>query len=432
MNLVTSTAHVMRHGALRVTRHIALATLIAVPLGAPAAEFPLTLDSAIERALSGAPQLAAAQSSLEGAQALQPSAGRLPDPELIVGVDNLPINGPDQFSLTRDFMTMSKVGVLQTVPAGAKRRYRAEVASREVDLARAQVRAARFETASAAAEAWISLAIAEETLERVRALQSDLGFQSSTARAALSSGRGTAADALASEATLARLDGELLALEQERAVRRAELSRWIGDEVSQTMAELPWKRELAIGPELLLEEVASHPPLAPVAARVEAAKSEVSLARAERRSDWAAQLSYAKRGPDYSDMVSLEFRVGLPLFAKNRQNPAIAAKLAGVRASEADLDAGRRLHRAEIQAMAALWRSGRQRLQHFESTLLPLSRDRARAVMTAYSSGRGDLRAALDALRDEVDLQREYVALEGEVTRAWAFLHLLHSTGATP
>ena len=80
----------------------------------------------------------------------------------------------------------------------------------------------------------------------------------------------------------------------------------------------------------------------------------------------------------------------------------------------------------------ATWHSGRRRLQHFESTLLPLSRDRARAVMTAYSSGRGDLRAALDALRDEVDLQREFVALEGDVTRAWAFLHLLHSAGATP
>jgi outer membrane protein TolC len=269
-------------------------------------------------------------------------------------------------------------------------------------------------------------------LDRVRALKSDLGFQSSTARAALSSGRGTAADALASEATLARLDGEVLALEQERAIRRAELSRWVGDQDFGTLAGLPWKRELAVAPELLLEEVASHPPLAPIAAKVEAARSAVSLARAEKRSDWAAQLSYARRGPDYSDMVSLEFRVGLPLFAKNRQNPAIAAKLAGVRASEAELDAGQRMHRAEIQSMVAIWHSGRERLQHFESTLLPLSRDRARAVMTAYSSGRGDLRAALDALRDEVDLQREFVALEGDVTRAWAFLHLLHSAGATP
>jgi hypothetical protein len=41
------------------------------------------------------------------------------------------------------------------------------------------------------------------------------------------------------------------------------------------------------------------------------------------------------------------------------------------------------------------------------------------------------MRSVLDALGDEVDLQLEYVELEGEVTRAWAFLHLLHSAGAS-
>ena len=430
MNLVSSVAGAVGHRALRAVCYIALASLVA--FAARAAEGPLTLDAAIEHALGEAPQVVAAQASLEGAQAYLPSARRLPDPELIVGVDNLPVNGTDQFSLTRDFMTMSKVGVMQTVPASAKRRYRTEAASREVDVAVSELRAARFQTASAAAEAWIASAVAEETLERVRALKSDLSVQSSTARAALSSGRGTAGDALASEATLARLDNQILELGQQRAMRRAELARWVGDEASQALGDLPWKRELAVAPELLVQEVASHPPLAPIAARVEAAKTEVNLARAEKRSDWAAQLSFAKRGPDYSDMVSLEFRVGLPLFAKNRQNPAIAAKLASVRASEAQLDAELRMHRAEIESMVAMWRSGHQRLQHFESTLLPLSRDRSRAVLAAYGSGRGDQRAVLDALRDEVDLQREYVALEGDVTRAWTFLHLLHSSGATP
>lgn len=421
MNLVSS---------LRVARHVVLACCAA--LTAHAADGPLTLDAAIERAVRDAPQVVAAQSSLDGAEAILPSANRLPDPELILGVDNLPVSGTDQFSLTRDFMTMRKAGIMQTVPAGAKRRYRAEAASREVDVASAELRAARFQVASSAAMAWISTAVAEETLERLRAFKSDLVVQSSTARAALSSGRSTVADALASEATVARLDDQLLELDQQRLVRRAELARWLGDEASQPLGALPWKRELAMAPEILIQEVASHPPLAPLAARVEAARTAVDLARAEKRSDWTAELSYAKRGPDYSDMVSLEFRVGLPLFARSRQNPAIVAKLANVRATEAELDSEMRMHRAEIESMVAVWRSGRLRLQNFESTLLPLARDRSRALLTAYGSGRGEQRAVLEALRDEVDVQREYVALEGEVTRAWAFLHLLHSSGATP
>jgi outer membrane protein TolC len=401
-----------------------------VVLTAQASEGPLTLDAAIERALRDAPQVLSAQASLESAQELRTSAGRLPDPELIVGVDNLPVTGPDQYSLTRDFMTMSKVGLMQEIPAGAKRRFRADLASREADVAEAQLRATRFEIASATAEAWISAAASEENLAKLRALRRDLDTQSAAARAALASGRSTAADALSSESALAQLDNQILELEQRRAISRAELSRWVGDDASSSLAELPWRRELDVTPAALAENVASHAPLAPIAARVEAARTAVDLARAEKRSDWSTELSYAKRGPDYSDMVSLEFRIGLPLFAKNRQNPAIAAKLAGVRAAEAEEESAVRMHRAEIEETAATWRLGKSRLDHFEATLLPLARDRTRAAISSYGAGRGELRTVLEAFRDEVDQQRHYVDLEGEVTRAWVFLHLLHSGGA--
>jgi outer membrane protein TolC len=402
-----------------------------VVLTAQAGEAPLTLDAAIEHALRDAPQVLSAQASLESAQDLRTSAGRLPDPELIVGIDNLPVTGSDQYSLTRDFMTMSKVGVMQEIPAGAKRRLRADLASREADVAEAQLRATRFEIASATAEAWVGAATSEENLARLRALRRDLDTQSSAARAALASGRSTAADALSSESVLAQIDNQLLELEQRRAMSRAELTRWVGNEASNTLAELPWRRELDVTPATLAENVAFHAPLAPIAARVEAARTAVDLARAEKRSDWSTELTYAKRGPDYSDMVSLEFRVGLPLFAKNRQNPAIAAKLANVRAAEAEEESALRMHRAEIEGMAASWRLGRRRLEHFDATLLPLAKDRTRAAISSYGAGRGDLRAVLEALRDEVELQRQYVDLEGEVTRAWVFLHLLHS-GGTP
>src|SRR6187549_546286 len=80
--------------------------LFLVSMKAAAADAPLGLDEAIQRALGDSPQIVAAQASLEGAQELAPSAGRLPDPEVIVGVDNLPVNTADQYSLTRDFMTM--------------------------------------------------------------------------------------------------------------------------------------------------------------------------------------------------------------------------------------------------------------------------------------------------------------------------------------
>jgi cobalt-zinc-cadmium efflux system outer membrane protein len=429
MNLVS---HISAARCARAhLRLVAAASLFLTTLQAAQAAAPLGLDEAIERALGDSPQIVAAQATLEGAQEVAPSAGRLPDPEAIMGVDNLPINTSDRFSLTRDFMTMRKVGVMQTFPSGVKRRLQGELAAREIDVAQANLRASRFETAKATAEAWIACATAEQSLKRVRELRSDLSAQSSASRAALASGRSSAGDALSGEAALARLDNRILELEQQLAMKRAELARWVGQDATRNFAELPWQRELGGAPQTLAQDVAVHPPLAPIVAGLEVARTEVSLARAEKRPDWSAELSFAKHGPDYSDMVSLEFRVALPLFAQHRQNPVIAAKLANVRAQEASREAEIRMHRAKIESMLSMWQSGRMRLQHFEKELLPLAHDRSRAVSNSYGSGRGDLRSALDALSDEVDLQLEYIALEGDVTRAWTFLHLLHSTGAS-
>jgi cobalt-zinc-cadmium efflux system outer membrane protein len=406
-----------------------LGLLLLWPLAAGAQERTLTLEQAIDQALREAPQVAASNAMLEGAQALAPSAGRLPDPELITGVDNLPINTADRFSFTRDFMTMRKIGVMQSFPNSEKRHLQSERAQREIGIAQGELRKRRFETGRAVAEAWIARAVAEQSLARLQSLKPDFELQATAARAALSSGRTTAAEALSSQSLAAGLNERMLSLEQEAEMQRAELARWIGADGDLPLAAIPTGREIEDSTESLLAAVPEHAPLAPIVARLDAAKTDVELARAERRPDWSAEVTYAKRGPDFSDMVSLEFRVGLPLFPKYRQNPMIAEKLAAVRAQESERDAEVRMHTAEVRATVAQWRLGRERLQHYEQELLPLARDRSRTALASYGAGSGDLKSAIDALTEEVNAQLEDVQLQGSVTRAWVFLHLLHDSG---
>jgi outer membrane protein TolC len=246
----------------------------------------------------------------------------------------------------------------------------------------------------------------------------------------LSSGRNTAAEALGAQSLVAALDERILSLQQEAEMQRAELARWIGPDADLPLAAIPMNRELEHSADALVAAVPEHAPLAPLIARLDAAKTDVELARAEKRPDWSAEIVYAKRGPDFSDMVSLEFRVGLPLFPKHRQNPKIAEKLATVRAQEAERDSEVRMHTAEVRAAVAQWRLGRERLEHYAKEILPLARDRSRAALASYSSGRGDLRTAIDALTEEINAQLEDVQLQGSVARAWVFLHLLHDSGA--
>jgi cobalt-zinc-cadmium efflux system outer membrane protein len=347
-------------------------------------------------------------------------------------VDNLPIDGEDQFSFTSDFMTMRKIGVMQSIPNRAKRRLQSELAQRDVAVAEGDLRKMQFDTARAVADAWIARAVAEQSLAQLRELRPESELQATAGRAALASGRASAGVALASQTLIARLDQRILEFAQDAEMKRAELARWLGETADRPLAAIPTERAMATASEALLAGVAEHAPLAPLAARIAATETEVELARAEKRPDWSTELTYANRGSEFSDMVSLEFRVGLTFFARNRQNPVIAQKLAMLRAEQAERDAEIRMHTAEIRMALAEWHRGSDRLRQYASELIPLARDRSRAAVTAYGAGRAGLASAIEALSDEVDVRLDHVALQGSVARASVFLHLLHDSGVSP
>lgn len=401
-----------------------LLLLGALPLCARADE-PLSLEAAVERALQTAPQVGARTANVEAMQALTVSAGRLPDPQLVVGVDNLPVNGADAYSTTRDFMTMRKVGVMQEFPAASKRKLQRQLAGAEAGVAESELLESRLSIAREVAQAWIRRSTAEASLNDLRALQPEVELQAAAARAAVSAGRSSTAEALAAEAAVAQLQARLLRMQSEARQASFELARWIDTDATRPLAPMPPLNELPTSPAALLETVHEHGSLLTFHSQVEAARLGVDLAKAQRRPDWSAELAFAKRGPDFSDMVSLEFRVGLPLFTKNRQDPQISAKHAELRRIEADREAELRMHTAEIHQMLTEWQQLGAQVEQYERDLLPLARERSRAALASYRAGRGDLRLALDAYSQEIEFVVEHAELVNERGRAWAFLRYL-------
>ena len=402
------------------------------------ADEPLSLEAAVERALEIAPQVGVRSANFDAMQALAVSAGRLPDPELVVGIDNLPVTGSDAYSTTHDFMTMRKVGVMQEFPAASKRRLQRELAGAEVGVAEAQLVEARLAIAREVAQAWIRRATAETSLHDLRVLKPEVELQAAAARAAVSAGRSSTAEALAAEAAVAQLNSRLLRMQSEARQASFELARWIDAEATRPLAPMPSLSELPTPPAALLATVHEHGSLLTFESQLEAARLNVDLAKAQRRPDWSAELAFAKRGADFSDMVSLEFRIGLPLFTKHRQDPQVTAKHAELRRIEAEREAELRMHTAEIQQMLTQWDQLGQQVEQYERELLPLARERSRAALASYRAGRGDLRLALDAYSQEIEFVIERAQLVNERGRAWAFLrylgreHLHGQSGSSP
>jgi outer membrane protein TolC len=385
----------------------------------------LTLDAAVELALAKAPRLRARQAGLEAAQALTVSAGRLPDPELVIALDNLPVNGPDAYSTTDDFMTMRRVGVMQEFPASTKRRLRREQAQAWTTVADADITQARLEIARQVGEAWIRRATAESTLTELKSLVPQLELQASAAEAVVASGGGTTSDALAVQAAVVRLAGRIRELEREAVNATLELTQWIDVDARRALAPMQALNTLPIPPASLLATVHEHGSLRPFEARAAAARLDIDLAKAERRPDWSAELAFSKRGPVYSDMVSLEFRIGLPVNAGNRVDPVVTSRSAELRQIEADREAEVRMHVAELHQRLTDWEVLGEQLDLYDRELLPLSRERSGAALAAYRAGRGDLAPALEALEQEAEARIEYASLLDQRGRAWVFLRYL-------
>lgn len=391
----------------------------------------LSHDEAVRMAIERAPTLVGQRNALEAAQAGVESAGRLPDPELILGLDNVPIDGVEAYSLTDDFMTMRRVGVMQAVPNSAKRAAERERAQAQIGRADAALTQAQLDVARATSSAWFATASARELIEQLKISIEQAQLQVRAEKASLASAQSSTVEALNAQSAVAQLKDRLLEAQQGEKTARAELERWIG-ETNATLGAAPSLQQLPVARETLLSSLHRHALVRALDQQIAAAQSEVDAAKAAKHPDMSFELAYATRGSAFSDMVSLEFRMGLPLFAAHRQDPTIRAAQAGVSELQAMRESELKMHAAETAAQLAAWDAARERLILLEQERLPLAQESTQAAQAAYRSGGGALAALLDARMREAELLVERAQLKEKLAQAWAFLRYLEPAETLP
>ena len=97
----------------------ALAVLLCAMVVLPAQA--LTLEQALSQAQQQAPLLKASAAGVQAAEQARIPAAALPDPQLRLGLQNVPIESDDRLRLNREPMTMQMVGLMQEMPSRAKR-----------------------------------------------------------------------------------------------------------------------------------------------------------------------------------------------------------------------------------------------------------------------------------------------------------------------
>ncbi len=386
----------------------------------------LSLAEAQRIAAADAPQVDAQAATLRAAQQASLGAGELADPKLIIGIDNIPTDGADRFNLTRDFMTMRKIGFMQDFTREEKLKLRGDRALAEVQKESAILALSQFNLRRDVALAWIERYFAERQLDLLRTLARESELQVATADATLAGGKGQAADPFAARLAVAQLADRMIDAGRNIARARANLARWIGTApAQQPLDAAPAFDQLLHLNQVLTGNLETHPSLGMYAPLQAIANGEMKLADAAKRPDWTLEVAFAQRGPAYSNMLSIGVRIDLPIFQSRRQDPALASKVAQVEQVRAQAEDARRAHAAEIEAMLADWNAARSRLQRYASALLPLASERTVVALASYRGGKGDLAPVLDARKGEIEIRMNQLQTEAELARAWAQLNFL-------
>lgn len=399
-----------------------------VSLSATAYADTLSFKDALNLAVRETPALAANAAEVDAARAAAIPAGELPDPKLALAIDNLPINTSDRFSLKRDSMTARRIGIMQEFPNQDKRAARVAIAQGQVAMAEAQIEITRLTVVRETALAWIARNTVEQQLARIEALLAENRLFEDAVRARLAGGKGMAAEAVAPRQEAAEIAERRDALLARREQAIAALKRWIGP-----MAEAPLQGSAPDWPivrETLEHGPEHHPELAAFVSKESVLNAEIAEAQAAKKSDWAMEFSYQQRGPQYSDMVSLQVSFDLRLFSAKRQDPKIAAKRAERLGLDAQREAALREHVAMLETDLAEHQRLTQAVKRQRDLLLPLADEKLNLALADWRGNKGGLTDVIAARRERIDAELKLIQLTGERSQMAARLYYAYADHA--
>ncbi|KWW35667.1 outer membrane protein, heavy metal efflux system [Cupriavidus metallidurans] len=413
---------------------LALALIAAAHPGWAQSAAPLSLQEAVALASSHASDAETSHAAIQSALEMAVAGRQLPDPVLKVGVNNVPADGRDRFSIGTESMTMRSISVMQELTRSAKREARARRFEAEASSAQAQRMAALAAVQRGAAQAWLDRLYAERATAVLAEQAQSIGLMIDAARAAYRGNRGPRTDILTAELELQQLRDREDEARAAVSTARAMLQRWVGDAAGRPLGDSPTLAIPAWLANLDGSVISQLPDVATAEAQVGVAEAEGSVARENRIPDVSVELMYSQRGPAYSNMVSVNLSLPLPWDRKNRQDRELAAKLSQADAARAQAEAVRRGLQGQLRGKQAELGLNQSRLERYRDVTVPLARTQTEAALTAYRAGAGTLSAVADASRKALNLSLDRLKLEAATVRLWAELNFLmpRATAAMP
>ncbi len=361
----------------------------------------------------------------------------LMDPKLKVGVGGLPV---DSFKFDEDPMTNISVGLMQQFERGSTLELQQKKANQQADGLSLQVSARELDVANSITQLWLELGYQQKAeqimLENRRLMKEMENFIQTN----YSIGKSEAQDLLNAQLQVSKLDEKLQANSQMQRRLTAQLSEWLGSDwlISHTQQknnsqqrnrsqlgstltasnQLRWdllNQKLSSSADTTkhFQQLNEHPMVKMADVGISTTETQVEIAEQAYTPQFGVEVAYAyrqsnnMRGEPASDLVSAYLTMDIPLFTGNRQDKNLAAAQYQVGAARSQKDTLLTQMNAKVNTLLVDRTNLTQRLERYQSTLLPQVNARIRAVERGYQNNTAQFNDVIMASTDELALRLE-------------------------
>lgn len=373
----------------------------------------LTLQDAVSAALVSSPRLAAFSWEVRSRDARAVQAGLLPNPQILVEVENLGGSG-DRAAFEQGETT---VWLSQLIPLAGKPAKRRRVAELDRDLSQWEYEGTRLSVLTDTTKAFIATLAAQQQLELLVELEKLAGESVRQVSSVADAGGASMVEKTRAEVELSSIRLRRQQAEGQLVANRASLASSWGSSFADFTSVTGDLADIVPAPPLddVVARVRENPDLARWATELDRRSAALSLAEARRIPDPTFSLGGRHFNDNGDSALVVAVTIPIPVFDRNQGNVSAATSdLSKAKAEKASSEVS---VRALLQQRHAALTAAYRQAEILRRETLPAARE-------TYAGAREGHRRGLFRSLDVIDAQRTLFELRSQYLRTLATYQL--------
>jgi cobalt-zinc-cadmium efflux system outer membrane protein len=384
----------------------------------------LTLDEVERIALAENPEIHVAMRKIAAAEAHVPIAGALDDPQAMYRGWQVPLTSPWDYNAAQNMLMLG-----QSFPGRGKRALRTSISQSDVEMANADLEAARLHVRVKVRKAFFDLLRAQDDL-RIHDEHVGIAQQAiEAARIKYSVGKIPQVEILKAQVALTRLAEHMIRFDRDAEVARAHLNTLMGRKPEfalEVRGEYALNAALPSLDSLVTIAMQARPDLAEATAAEEKSRKEENMAKKAMVPDFSVSAGYMlmPSGQNPRNNYMVEGSMSLPWLNRKKHDAEVSEAAAAVSEKSAEIAAMKNEAVSQIGESLADARAAQRLARVYQDSLKPQAAQTLHAAVVAYENDQTSFLDLLDSQMTVVDVDLASIDATADFNMKMADLEL--------